>query len=184
MKPNKPTQNQHLPYHCAFALIALSMTACGPSEAPESATPKSSFAEAHFLNERPANVMTVSEARAGVEPGNEVAISGLIGGTLEPFVDGYAAFVLADPKIMFCNEMPEEHCPTPWDACCEDPDKLRANRISVQFVDADNQILNEGLHGIGGLKELSEVVVTGIISQDSTRANINLLAQKLYLVGE
>lgn len=183
MQSNKTTKNQCLA-QSSVLLLALLLPACGPSEPPSSAAPESSFAQKRFLNERPADAIPVGEARTGVEPGAEVAVSGLIGGTLEPFVDGYAAFVLADPSILFCNEMSDEHCETPWDACCEDPDKLSANRISVQFVDANQQILNEGLKGRGGLQELSEVVVTGTISPDSTPENVNLLAQSLYLVEE
>lgn len=168
----------------SLVLLAAFMTGCGPAETSDSTAPERPFAQTHFLAERPAGVISVGAARAAVEPGAEVAISGLIGGALEPFVDGYAAFVLADPAILFCNEMPDEHCATPWDACCEDPDKLKAHRISVQFVDADNQILPQSLKGVGGLQELSEVIVTGTISEDSTADNINLLAQKLYLVAD
>lgn len=61
---------------------------------------------------------------------------------------------------------------------------MSRHRISVQFVDADNQILPQSLKGVGGLQELSEVIVTGTISEDSTPENINLLAQKLYLVAD
>jgi hypothetical protein len=183
MQSNKMTRKQILA-RSSTLFLALLFPACSPSEAPSNAAPESSFANERFLNERPTDAIRVSEARAKAEPGDEVAISGLIGGTLKPFVDGYAAFVLADPSILFCNEMPDEHCETPWDACCEDPDKLNANRISVQFVDANKQVLSENLKGKGGLRELSQVVVTGTISPDSTPENVNLLAQSLYLIEE
>jgi hypothetical protein len=183
MKTDKTTQIQRYLSGSPILLAAL-MTACGPSETTTPVPPEDPFAQTHFLDERPAGAISVGEARATAEPGDPVVISGLIGGALEPFVDGYAAFVLADPAILFCNEMPDEHCATPWDACCEDPDKLSANRISVQFVDGENQILQQSLKGTGGLKELSQVVVTGTISEDSTPDNINLLAQKLYLYRE
>lgn len=184
MKPNKKIQTKSLSAYGATALTALFMTACGPSDAPESLIPENVFAQTRFLAERPAKAVSVGEIRSTVVPGREVAIAGLIGGTLEPFVDGFAAFVLADPSIRFCDEIPDEHCATPWDACCEDPDKLRDNRVSVQFVNADNQVLQESLKGVGGLRELSQVIVTGTLSEDSTPENINLLAEKLYLIKE
>lgn len=181
---NKTHTTSHRILLGSSALLLSLLSACAPSEAPTAATQDSAFVAERFLSERPADAIPVSQVRADLKPGTEVALSGLIGGTLEPFVDGYAAFVLADSTIRFCDDIPDEHCDTPWDACCEDPDKIKANRVSVQFVDADNQVLNEGLKGVGGLKELSEVIVTGTLSKDSTPENINLLAQKLYLVEE
>ncbi len=164
------------------ALLLLLLSACAPSEAPPTAAQNSAFIAERFLRERPEGAIPVRQVRDGLKPGDPATLSGVIGGTLEPFVDGYAAFILADSTLLFCNEMPDDHCDTPWDACCEDPEKLKANRVSVQFVDADNQVLNEGLKGIGGLKELSEVIVTGTLAMDSTPGNRIFLAQKLYLV--
>lgn len=181
MKSNKITQS--LACGCA-ALLLLSTTACGPSENDSTAAPEASLTETLFLKERPDDIVSVSELRAQPSPSSEVSVSGVIGGTLEPFVEGYAALVLADPSVMFCNENPDDNCATPWDACCEDPDILKAKRLSVQFVDADNQIRSTSLRGLGGLKELSEIVVTGTISEDSTHENINLLAKNLFLVQE
>lgn len=169
---------------CLAACLAL--VACVPSET-ETAEPAAGAnaatapAERLFLKLAPSDALSVAEARAQLAPGDTAIVAGQVGGTAQPFVEGYAAFVLADPKLMFCNEMGDDHCPTPWDACCEDPDKLSDLRASVQFDDAQGQILAVNLKGQQGLKELSHVIVTGLVAETSTPENLIILADGLYL---
>lgn len=121
------------------------------------------------------------EARVQLAPGDTAIVAGQIGGTAQPFVAGYAAFVLADTEVMFCNETGDDQCPTPWDACCVDPDKLSTQRASVQFDDAQGQVLALDLKGQQGLKELSHVIVTGHVAETSTPENLIILADGLYI---
>jgi hypothetical protein len=107
-------------------------------------------------------------------------VRGQIGGTRLPFVDGYAGFVLADPELVFCDEMGDDHCNTPWDACCEDPDRLKAMRVSVQFVDATSNPIQQNLQTSIGLNELDEVVVIGTVAESSTPTNVIIEATTLY----
>jgi len=163
----------------AFALLA---TACGPKDAPSASQAPSdtSAPSIELLTDAPSNALTVTTARAQAHPGKPIQVHGQIAGTIAPFIDGYAGFVLSDPEIEFCDEMGDDHCSTPWDACCEDPDKLKAMRVSVQFVDADGNPIQQDLKATTTLKELDHVTVIGTVTETSTPSNVIIHATGLY----
>jgi len=135
---------------------------------------------AFVLEAPPADTWSVSQARAQAKPGASIQVSGQIGGTVRPFVEGYAGFVLADPNLEFCSEMGDDHCATPWDACCEDPDKIKSMRITVQFVDSEGRPIEGDLKQSLGIKELDEVIIVGTLAETSTHTNMILNATGLY----
>jgi hypothetical protein len=165
-------------------LIAL-FAGCGetaPEEADAATTTeaRSSLESIELLDTRPFGAIPVQAAREQLKPGDEAIVHGQIGGMENPFLDGYAGFVLTDTDVMFCDEMADEHCPTPWDACCEDPDKLKQSRASVQLVDAGGEILSGSVQGFAGLSGLSHVVVKGTVAPGSTPENLILHARSIY----
>lgn len=177
------TNNHHLSLIIAAILssLVLVLTACGPSDSPSiSRTSKDNTLTTMQLSEAPKNVLRVASVRARANPGTSITVRGQIGGTRLPFVDGYAGFVLADPELVFCDEMGDNHCNTPWDACCEDPDKLKAMRVSVQFVDAIGNPIQQNLQTSIGLNEFDEVVVIGTVAESSTPTNVIIEATTLY----
>jgi hypothetical protein len=178
MKINK--NNRLLPG--AVALVFF-LVGCGPDTIDQTANPTdaSPLSSIQFLNTKPEGVRSVQAAKAELKAGDAALVFGQIGGVQEPFLEGYAGFVLGDTEIVFCNEMGEDHCPTPWDACCEDRDVLKASRASVNFVDERGQVIPVGMRGLGGLVELSEVVVKGVIAQTSTPDNLIIEATGIYL---
>jgi hypothetical protein len=163
----------------AFVLLA---TACGSGDQPgTSQTFNDNVLNTMRLSEAPDGALSVAGARVHTEPGAPIEVRGQVGGTLAPFVDGYAGFVLADRELVFCNEMSDkDHCSTPWDACCEDPDKLKTMRVSVLFVDSAGNPIQQDLKTSIGLSELDEVVVIGTIAQTSTPTNMIIHATGLY----
>lgn len=169
----------------SFALAASFLfTACGQngSEPEAAATASNPLEHIQFLDTRPTDALPVKAAREQLKPGDAAVVFGQIGGVLHPFLDGYAGFVLGDTEIVFCNEMgDDDHCATPWDACCEDADKLKASRASVQFVDAAGQILTGNMEGFAGLAGLSEVVVEGSVAAASTPENLIIEARSIYV---
>ena len=165
----------------ALGASILLATACSPKEeSSTAAAPTDAAPSSLLLTEAPANALSVTATRAQAELGAAIEVRGQIGGTLHPFVDGYAGFVLADPELVFCDEMDDDHCSTPWDACCEDPDKLKAMRVSVQFVDANGAPIQEDLKSTMGLSELDEVAVIGTVTETSTPSNVIIHATGLY----
>lgn len=183
MNTKKQTKKSHLSALLP-ALLGIGLVACSPKEdtTTQASPDTSDLGSGLFLEQAPGGALNVAAARLQLSPGDDAVIEGQIGGVLEPFLSGYAGFVLADTKIVFCNEMGDDHCPTPWDACCEDADQLKARRISVQFVDADGHPLEGDLKGDGHLKELDHIVVIGIVAEGSTKENMIVHANKLAFI--
>jgi hypothetical protein len=158
-----------------FALISVS---CKPQATIQSSTPASQL-QARFISEKPEGAIPVQKARRA-SPGESIVVTGVIGGALSPFTQGYASFILADDEIVFCNEMEDDHCSTPWDACCEDRDKLKAMRLVAQVLDDQGSPIPEGLKGVRGLKELDTVILSGIVDDGSTSDNMILNITSIY----
>ncbi len=164
-----------------LGVFTLLTTACGPSEQSAEGQPVENRALASLVLEvEPTEILSVADARKQAKSGELVKVSGQIGGIGKPFVSGYAGFVLADASVTFCDEFGDDHCPTPWDACCEDVDKLNALRISVQFVDVESNPIEGDLKNLPGLKELDSVVVVGTVAEGLTADNMVINATGLF----
>lgn len=169
MKPNTSIQ--------LTLAAALLLSACGPAETESADDAPARTAERFLLAAKPEKTLSVREAREHLSPGDPVVIEGQIGGAKDPFFEGYAGFVLADRGILFCDEA---RCATPWDACCEDPDKLKAGRVSVQMVDAEGNPVEGGLGSADALSGLDHVIVSGTVAETSTPENMIIDARGYY----
>lgn len=181
MKTKQHTPSRHhlrvLP-----AAVAGLLAACG--QAPEQSAPPNAGGpalESFLLGSAPENAVPVARARANVRPGEPITLTGQVGGTEQPFTDGHALMVIADSDLVFCDEMEDDHCPTPWDACCEDPEKLRASRATIQLVDAEGAPVRGSLRGLGGLAELDTVVVQGRVAPGSNTDNLIVNATGIHV---
>jgi len=173
--------------HTTSILLALSgaflLGACGPAETGTAVESTVEAGERFRLAAKPANALSVMDARERLSPGDPAVVEGQIGGAKEPFFDGFAGFVLADRAILFCDEIGgEEHCATPWDACCEDPDTLKAGRVSIQMVDAEGNPIEGGLGSGGTLSGLDRVIVSGTVAEGSTAENLIIDAEGYFPV--
>jgi hypothetical protein len=157
----------------------LLLTACGNQ--PEESVEVSKSETINWLESEPASAISVEALIKSAEQGEEYTVVGVIGGTMEPITSGFASFVLADDSITFCNEMESDHCPTPWDACCEDPDKVKNGRISVQFAGKDGIPLQTELKGVNGIENLAMVTVRGVPDPASTKENLILNASGIFV---
>jgi len=111
----------------------------------------------------------IPRARKEFKPGDEVLLKGAVMGVLKPFVDGRAVFVLGDEgTITPCNAMDDDHCSTPWDACCDPKEVKAAGTATIQVLGDNGKVLAHGLKGVGGLKELSVVTVRGVVAPMSS----------------
>ncbi len=157
-----------------LALAAACLLAsCEKKETAESsvtlAAASSSELQAVFATAPAAEVEEIHVVRTTVKPGDEITIAGKIMGNAKPFVDGRAAFTLADTSILnACNENPGETCDTPWDACCDTKEQKLIGLASVQILGSDGRVLKQGLEGVSGLEKLSNVTVTGKVADGSS----------------
>lgn len=118
-----------------------------------------------FAATAPEDARDVSEARKSkINEGDIVTLRGVIGGSRQPFVPGRAVFTLMGSALKPCNEIPGDNCGTPWDYCCERRSDITANSATIRVVDAKGDPVRIDVKGQHGVKELSEVIVTGKVS--------------------
>jgi hypothetical protein len=158
--------------HLALAATCL-LVSCGENETSEISTPAAAAPSSELqsvLAAAPAgDAQEIHLIRTTAKPGDEITISGKIMGNAKPFVEGRAAFTVADPSIITpCNENPDDACDTPWDACCDTKEQKLIGLASVQVLGSDGRVLKENLEGVGGLTNLSSVTVTGKVADGSS----------------
>ncbi|MEM7602641.1 MAG: hypothetical protein AAF357_14645 [Verrucomicrobiota bacterium] len=167
-------------YHYLTAIFscALAVSSCRESdpkvETSDPAVDLDPRISAVFLDESPGEAILVSEARRSATPGETLVIEGKIAGVMSPFTEGYASAVLSNETLRTCDLIPEDECPTPWDACCEAPEVISAQVMTMQISGDDGLPVAEGLKGVKGLKELDSLVVVGTVNESSTPENLIL----------
>lgn len=138
-----------------------------------------------FATDPEAGPIAIAEARATAKPGDRVTLTGLVMGSRKPIVEGRAAFTLGDPaKLTPCNKLPDDHCATPWDVCCDGSENIKAATVAIQVVDTEGKVLKEPIENVGGLKPLSSVTVTGTVTPDSNAALLVLNASSIKVTDE
>lgn len=165
---------------CLFGGFLLSSCGEKPSEEASTEPNSPSQLEAVFVAEKPPGEVTVSEARKSAKPGDEIVISGKVAGAMNPFTEGFATAILTDVNLKTCDLIPGDECPTPWDACCEDPKVINASRLTIQVLGDDSRPVAESLKGVRGLKELDPLVVTGVVAEGSNAQNMIVNVTGLY----
>ena len=135
-----------------------------------------------LLTEPPEDAVTITEARQNPAPGTRVILSGKVMGNENPIIKSRALLTLGDPaKITSCDLVPGDECPTPWDVCCDDPDVITASIATIQVLDEQGKPLKAGLRGLGGLKELSSLIVVGEVAEGSNEKNFLVNATGIHV---
>ena len=172
------------------AALALLTSGCGDTEKPQAAapsvpvtpeTPPVELPATLIAEETPADAVGVVEARKSVEPGKEIVLTGFVGGRANPFVDDRAIFTLADSKLVRCDARPGDECETPWDACCDEPGKIKASIASIQVVDGEGRVLKRPLEGFGRIAAGSTVTVKGTIAAGSSADSLVVNAGQIHV---
>jgi len=147
--------------------------------ASASAAGPSAEGKAFLLAAEPAEATAIVDAKANAKSDDDVVVVGRIGGDVNPWVEGRAAFSLVDLSLKACSDIPGDGCPTPWDYCCE-TDKLGKARTLVKFVGADGKPLASDARQLLGVKELQTLVVKGKAHRDDA-GNLTILASGIYV---
>ena len=176
-----------LPYIIASLTLAVILGSCSRNETTNTTTPgkggnASGIPEAVVATTAPERAVGVVDARAKAKPGEAITVRGKVGGKINPISDSAAILVLADEKaITSCDDIPGDECENPWDYCCEDSSKIAASTATIQVRDADGKIVRSTLRGLGGLKELSHLVIAGTVDSNSTPEALILNAEKIHV---
>ncbi|MGK0190096.1 MAG: hypothetical protein ACI9R3_005916 [Verrucomicrobiales bacterium] len=173
-----------LPFIVACATIATFNISCdskSTSDAVQS-TVASAIPDGLISATAPENAVSVVEARAAAKPGAAIVLRGKVGGKMTPISDTAAILVLADENaIASCDQNPDDLCETPWDYCCEEASKIAASTATIQVMGDDGKLLRSTLRGIGDLKELSHLVVSGTVDAASTAEALIINADKIHV---
>lgn len=158
------------------------LTACGgPAASATSGGGQADLPAGFFLESEPAEHAGVKECKGAAKPGDRVSMHGRIGGSEEPFVAQRAIFTMMDLGVPSCADMGEDHCPTPWDYCCEPGESKLANGATVQVVGADGKPLRGGLKGVHGLTPGAEVCVVGTVAANESSGAMVVNARSVYV---
>lgn len=178
----------HFRFFFAIALC-LAVTSCGggDDEASNNKTTVSSAfdtLQSLLLPKAPEGAITITEARKKPTPGTQVIVSGKVMGNDNPIIQSRALLTLGDPtRLDSCDLIPGDECPTPWDVCCADPDIVRASIATIQVIDENGKPVKAGLRGLGGLQELSKLIVIGEVANGSNANNFLVNATGFHVIA-
>jgi hypothetical protein len=158
---------------CGIALAALTTIGCAKS----SATPTQVSASPEFrLANEPAGAVEVLDAKDQAKDGDPIVVVGRLGGGVNPWVDGRAAFLLVDTRILpSCEE--GSHCKADCPDCAKE---MMAASTMVKFVGDDGKVLPVDARTLLGVKEQETVVIQGVASRDKT-GNVSIAAKGIFV---
>lgn len=158
-------------------MLAL-LPGCGEEESTPSASAPIDVSK-YLLNELPEGIQSVKAIYESSTDKQDVVVEGKIGGRVDPWVEGRAAFEIVDISLKSCSDIPGDGCPTPWDFCCA-RDELVEARALVKVVGADGKPLAGGAKSLFQVRELQTVVVRGTVRRDD-KGNLTVLANGLFV---
>ncbi len=167
--------------------LCLGLISCGSrdDQAEDKKSPEPSDSHALttvLLTEAPEESISITEARQNPVPGTRVILSGKVMGNDNPIIKSRALLTLGDPaRITSCDLIPGDECTTPWDVCCADPDVVTASVATIQVLDGQGKPLKSGLRGLGGLQELSSLIVVGEVAEGSNEKNFLVNATGIHV---
>lgn len=132
-----------------------------------------------LLDTEPDGSAGVIAVRESAADGDDIVITGRIGGSENPWIDGRAAFSIVDPSLTACSDIPGDACEKPWDYCCQ-TDKLPTSTALVKFVDDNGKPLAVDSRQLLAVKELQTVVVQGKAKRDEA-GNLTVVASQMFV---
>jgi hypothetical protein len=173
----------------AFGLsVLLAATGCGESQpqhgpAATSAADLKVYQARYVLTDEPDGAMGVLTAREESKTDQKVVVVGRIGGSARAWVDGMAAFVMADASALgedtdCCEEgCTVEGCTEP---CCAQAKELKGFTALVKVVDEAGSPLAVDARQLLDVKERDTVVVRGRAVRDDA-GNLTILADGIHV---
>lgn len=155
-----------------FALIGV--TGCGDatSSGPHAATSGGEFR----LASEPSGALEVLDAKDQAKDGEPIVVIGRLGGGLKPWIEGRAAFLLVDTRILpACEE--GDQCK---EGCPDCSREMLAASTMVKFLGDDGKTLPVDARKLLGVKEQETVVIEGVASRDKS-GNVSIAAKGIYV---
>jgi hypothetical protein len=162
-------------HHFSFALVFIGLVGCGHGVSDNLSAAGNPAGRQFKLDEEPSGAIGVIELREHVKDGESVVVVGSVGGGINPWVKGRAAFVLVDAcASMECDE-----------SCCAEGCNCQASELTdsavvVKFVDGTGKVIAHDAQELFGLQLLDTVVVHGKAKRDKA-GNVAMVADGLYI---
>lgn len=166
-----------------IAVLALLATGCGQGtqqtgSSAEGAPNLKVYQAKYALPDEPDGAIGVLAAREGSKTDDSIVVVGFVGGSATPWVDGRAAFVLADASTLtedagHCDEA----CTKP---CCGHLKELAGFTALVKCVDGQGRTVAIDARELFGINQRDMVVVRGRALRDDG-GNLTILADGVYV---
>lgn len=164
-----------LAFLCLIMATTGVLAGCGKAPSAATAPTPDTTKVSYVTTVEPEGALGVTDARKA--EADEVTVTGRIGGSAKPFVEGIAAFTIVDPKLSPCSD--DEGCPTPWDYCCS-TSELPTSTALIKVVDEHGQLVSGDARQLLGVNELAMVVVRGKAERDA-EGNLTVLASQVFV---
>ena len=155
----------HMKKHLILLATLALLPACGDktdTPTPANAAPAALSA---LLSPAPDREAAIDVAAARALPaGEKVTLRARLIGAADIFAGQQAMIILGDPAYV----KPNYAKPKPYLACCTPAELKAAHTITAQAVGEDGLPLPHSLKGLGGLKELDYVIISGSMAPEST----------------
>jgi hypothetical protein len=166
---------------CGAAVAGL--IGCGSSSttpvSEQAVTPISVDGSKYVLAEEPDGAIGVMAARDSAQDGEPVVVVGRIGGAVNPWIEGRAAFVLLDASMTIAaNRTKAEGNTICLDDCCAK--ERTASTTLVKVVDANGRVLPADARKLFDVAVNDMVVVHGKASKDA-QGNFVVLADGVHV---
>lgn len=117
-------------------------------------------------------------ATRSLKPGERVIVRGRLLGAERLFEENQAMFLMADPAYV----TPDESNLHPFRASEVPAAVKRAHMLTVQVLDREGRVLPVSLQNVHGLKSMSYVVVSGVMSAETTPSSPVVDAETIELI--
>ena len=159
-------------------LVALLTTGCGEEDMARSPDVSADHI-GWLLDSAPPGPVDVAAAKASAAEGDTVVVRGRIGGRKQPISEDSGVFILMATTLRACSDSPGDTCATPWDYCCEPPETITANAVTIQLRDDSGKPIS---FDSDALTPLDTVVVTGTVGPRVNNETLVIYASGVYVV--
>ncbi len=175
--------------HTIMAILLLVfLIGCGKAETNDvQETLTASIPSSFFVSTRPTDVADLVTVKETANVGDEVTFLARIGGRKNAsFIPSIAMMIVADPGLISCELMSDspDHCATPEDYCCENPNKLINSLGTIRFLDDQGEMYPFSVEGSGGMETLKYVVVTGQVHDINENGVFIVDASEIWVGGK
>lgn len=149
------------------------------SNTTEKSAPQAKLPDGLFLSIAPDGAQSVANLKKSAKEGDEVVIKVIVGGRVNPIVDGRASATVVDSSVINACLAEEDHCETPWDYCCAAPEEVTPNMATLQIVDKEGRVIAADLSQ--KIKPLSTLTVKGIVGPRPDSQVLQINATGIYI---